>query len=188
MLPQHLQSILGMAQTKRPTSLHTWALAFIAAGQAAVSSLILIYGYRFAGRHDVLWAVVSAVLVVQPGFRQSLTASVTRMVANLVGALTGLIVGVVIKDPTAAVIIALIVVILLCELWRLDLGVRSACASVIIVMMAGEGPLWGTSVHRVIAVAIGCSVAIVVQLLSAPLTRWVERPKPVPVPALHSDE
>ena len=173
MLLQRIASIIALAQAKRPNTRQSWLLALIAAGQAAVSALILILGYRFAGRHEVLWAVVSAVLVVQPGFRQSLAASVTRMIANLIGAFTGLAVGLLVKDPTTAVIIALIIVFLLCELWRLDLGVRPACASVIIVMMVGEGPIWDSSIHRVIAVAIGCSIAILVQLLTAPLVRKV---------------
>ncbi len=167
----NVRPILRLAQANRPSTPHTWTLASIAAAQAAVSAIILIYGYRFAGERQVIWAVVSAVLVLQPGFHQSLAASVTRMIANIVGAVTGLVVGLLVPEPTAAVVVALVLVILQCELYRLDLGVRSACASVIIVMMAGNGPTWENSVHRVVAVAIGCSLAIILQLLTDPILR-----------------
>jgi uncharacterized membrane protein YgaE (UPF0421/DUF939 family) len=173
MLRQPIHSILNIAQADRPNTTRSWLLALIAAGQAALSTLILIFLYRFAGWHEVLWAVISAVLVVQPGFRQSLTSLVTRVIANIVGACTGLVVGLLIKDPTAAVVLALVIVILLCELWRLDVGVRPACASVIIVMMFGEGHLLGSSLNRVVAVAIGCTIAVLVQLLTVPLVRRV---------------
>jgi uncharacterized membrane protein YgaE (UPF0421/DUF939 family) len=174
MLRNSIRSVLRLAQADRPHTQRSWALALFAAAEAALSVLILIFGYAWAGRHDALWAVVTAVLVVQPGFRQSLVASVTRVIANIAGALTALIIGLLVKDPNLAVILSLIVVILLCELLRLDLGVRPACASVIIVLMAGNGPIWGSSMHRVSAVAIGCGVAILVQFLSAPFVRKID--------------
>ena len=94
-----------------------------------------IYGYFQLG--SAMWAVVSAVLVLQPGLEQSYGASATRFVANLTGALTGAIVDKVHGHGAADLMIALVLVVAFCELLRLDQGLRSACASVVIVMMGG---------------------------------------------------
>jgi hypothetical protein len=47
--------------------------------------------------------------------------------------------------------------------------------------MAGEGPIGDASLRRVAAVAIGCSVAILIQLLTMPLirrTKILDAPNP----------
>ena len=106
------------------------------AGQAVAATLVVLAAYRWAGKPGGMWAAVSAVLVLQPGFRRSLAASAIRVIANLLGVGIGALVAILIPDRTSAVCVALVLIVLLCEIARLDMGVRSACASVLIVRSA----------------------------------------------------
>jgi uncharacterized membrane protein YgaE (UPF0421/DUF939 family) len=64
----------------------------------------------------------------------------------------------------AAVAVSLVVVILLCELLRLDLGLRSACASLLIVTLSPDPALLHRGEQRAVAVMVGCGIALLVQL------------------------
>ena len=58
-----------------------------------------------------MWAIVSAVLVLQPGLEQSYGASATRFVSNLIGALTGAAVDWLYGHGGVDVIVALVLVV-----------------------------------------------------------------------------
>jgi uncharacterized membrane protein YgaE (UPF0421/DUF939 family) len=155
-------------------------VAVVYAFKVAICTAILMYAYHRAHQSGVLWAVVSAVLVLQPGLEQSLQASLTRIAANVIGATVGLAVGQWWGESTLQLIVALVIVIGFCEVFRLDLGIRTACASTAIVMLAtGGGSVLHSGVQRMTAVLIGCLVAIVVQFASEAIRKlshgWSER-------------
>jgi uncharacterized membrane protein YgaE (UPF0421/DUF939 family) len=154
-----LSDIQAQRQTDRETVLESCAYA----AQAAIAATLVIVLYRWMGSGSAMWAAVSAVLVLQPRFRRSLAASAIRVIANLLGAGVGVLVSLAVPQQILAEAIALIVIVLLCEVARLDTGVRSACASVLIVTMA-PGSLVERAIERASAVCIGCAVALVLQL------------------------
>jgi uncharacterized membrane protein YgaE (UPF0421/DUF939 family) len=161
-------ALLEAIQVQRERNRQTFAEACVYAGQAVVATVVVLAAYAWAGKPGGVWAAVSAVLVLQPGFRRSLAASAIRVVANLLGVGIGALVGELIPDRTVAVCVALILIILLCEAARLDMGVRSACASVLIV---GIGPdsLLARGVERATAVSIGCGMALLLQIATYPI-------------------
>jgi hypothetical protein len=79
--------------------------------------------------------------------------------------------GLLVADRIAAVCIALTATILVCEFGRLDMGVRSACASVLIVSI-GSDALLARSIERATAVSIGCGLALLLQLATQPVIGW----------------
>ena len=95
---------------------------------------------------------------------KSLAASIVRVLANLIGVGTGVIVSMAFPQGFAAVAVSLVVVILLCELLRLDLGVRSACASLLIVMLSPDPALLHRGEQRAAAVIVGCGIGLLPQL------------------------
>src|SRR4051794_15397965 len=121
-----------------------------------------------------MWAAVSAVLVLQPGFQRSLAASAIRVVANLLGVGIGALVGTMVPNRTVAVCISLVLIILLCEVARLDMGVRSACASVLIVGI-GTDSLLVRGFERATAVTVGCAMALLLQFATYPILQHVLR-------------
>jgi uncharacterized membrane protein YgaE (UPF0421/DUF939 family) len=167
------RSFLKMVQSPRRVSRASVLTAAFYALEAVVCAAIVIVYRRFA-LGSAMWAVVSAVLVLQPGIEQSYGASATRFVANLTGALTGAAVDHLHGHSAADVMIALALVVGFCELLRLDQGMRSACASVVIVMMSvGAADVTQTTERRVLSVVIGCSTALVVRMVDERLQRWL---------------
>ena len=152
--------ILDSIQAQRESNRETFAEACVYAAQAVVATLVVLAAYRWAGKPGGMWAAVSAVLVLQPGFRRSLAASAIRVIANLLG-VGHRRVGRAPRFRTAivAVCISLVLIILTCEVVRLDMGVRSACASVLIVGI-GADPLLARGIERATAVSIGCGMAL----------------------------
>ena len=77
-----------------------------------------------------------------------------------------------VPDRTLAVCISLVLIILLCEVARLDMGVRSACASVLIVGI-GSDSLVMRGVERASAVSVGCGMALLLQVATYPIIQRV---------------
>jgi uncharacterized membrane protein YgaE (UPF0421/DUF939 family) len=167
-------------QVARKSTRESFAEACVYAGQAVAATLLVLAAYRWANKPGGMWAAVSAVLVLQPGFRRSLSASGIRVIANLLGVGIGELVAMVIADRTAAVCVSLILIILLCEVARLDAGVRSACASVLIVSI-GSDPLLARGVERATAVCAGCGVALMLQLVMHPIMRSLAQVTDLPL-------
>ena len=142
----------------------SFSQALIFAAQAVVCTLAAMAIYNWAGAAGGMWAAVSAILVLQPGVHKSLHASFIRVLANLIGVGAGVIVSMSVLHGPAAVAVSLVVVILLCELLRLDLGLRSACASLLIVTLSPDPALLHRGEQRAVAVMVGCGIALLVQL------------------------
>jgi uncharacterized membrane protein YgaE (UPF0421/DUF939 family) len=160
-------SFLRLVQARRAIDRDSLITAAFYAGQAVVCTFLVMFVYARLHLGSAMWAVVSTVLVLQPGLRQSYGASATRFVSNLIGAVTGAVVDKLHGHGPADVMVALVRGVGFCELLRLDQGLRSACASVAIVMMSVNGAVvrYATE-RRVLAVVIGCSAALVVRILT----------------------
>jgi len=168
--------LLSPIQAPRAITRESVAESCVYAGQAVVATLVILAAYRFAGKPGGMWAAVSAVLVLQPGFRRSLAASAIRVIANLLGVGIGVFVGLHLPDRTVAICTSLVLIILACEFAKLDAGVRSACASVLIVSVgSASDPLVERGVERASAVAIGCGMALVLQLVTQPIVHQFRR-------------
>jgi uncharacterized membrane protein YgaE (UPF0421/DUF939 family) len=177
MLPEHFErpALLRLIQSSRRTTRQTLAVATIFAVQAVICALVLTFAYARAHAAGAYWAIVSAVLVLQPGIEQSISASAIRIAANLIGAATGLAVGWAFGTGVWQVPLAMVIVCYICEFLRLDLGLRTACVSVVIVMLANEGRVTTTSLERVVAVLVGCVFAVVLQILFDRVGCWLRR-------------
>ncbi len=168
--------LLGEIQAQRSLSRKSLVEGLIMALQAAICTTVLVNTYNHFHFAGALWAVVSAVLVLQPAFDLSVSTAMTRVVANLLGASIGAFVSISHGHAVEDLCVALALVIVIGERMRLDKGLRSACASVVIVMMSADP---GTPVHRGVerasSVAIGCAVALLLQLLMQPLIARLDR-------------
>ena len=142
--------------------------------EAAICCVVIISAYNYAHFAGAMWAVVSAVLVLQPAFEQSLSTALIRVVANLFGAAVGSFVTVSHGHSTEDICVALAVVIIVGERLRLDKGLRSACASVVIVMMSTDSSVLHRGVERASSVAIGCAIALVLQLAMQPIVAQLD--------------
>ena len=143
----------------------------VQAVEAVICTFAIVWGFQLAHKPGAIWALVSAVIVLRPGFEDSLRASEVRIAANMVGALVGVVVSVAARAAgPLQIAVALAVVILICHWPPLENGVRSACAGVVIVMMH-EGSVTHMGFERLAAVLVGCLTAMVVGFLGDKLWR-----------------
>src|SRR6202035_3012665 len=81
-----LRLVLGQPRTPRQAV----AAAALFAAQAVACTVLLLWGYQLVRAPGAMWAIISALLVLQPGLVQSLSASIIRILANSVGAIVAL--------------------------------------------------------------------------------------------------
>lgn len=143
----------------------------VQAVEAVICTFAIVWGFQLAHKPGAIWALVSAVIVLRPGFEDSLRASEIRIAANMVGALVGVVVSVAARaSGPGQIAAALALVILICHWPPLENGVRSACAGVVIVMMH-EGSVTHMGLERLAAVLVGCLTAMVVGYVGDKLCR-----------------
>jgi uncharacterized membrane protein YgaE (UPF0421/DUF939 family) len=145
--------------------------AILFALEATICTVVLWIGYTWAKAPDLGWAMVSAFLVLQPEFSQSLSIAFTRTAANLIGAATGLVVGIMLGVGPASLVVAIVLASIICGLFRLDAALRTACVAIVIVMNANHTSLVASGTERFVSVTIGCLTGIGLQMITQPLTR-----------------
>ncbi|MGD0542703.1 MAG: FUSC family protein [Tepidisphaeraceae bacterium] len=172
------QAFREVFKLPRATMRESMILAAIYAAQAVTCAALLSFGYERAKAPGLGWAIISAVIVLQPGIQASLAASVARICANVVGAVVAVAVERWTGIGTGQLLVAIIVIVFICEALRLDMGVRAACVSAVIVMTFHDGRFVMTSVDRSISVMIGSALAVIVQLAGSRLKRWIFGKRP----------
>jgi uncharacterized membrane protein YgaE (UPF0421/DUF939 family) len=186
MFESHREALRQIFKLPRPTMRETAVFAALYIAQAIICILALNALYSAIGWLGVLWAMISAVLALQPGTAQSLATSILRILANTVGAIVGYLVGRYLGDGLWQLLAALTIVVILCETARLDPALRTACVAVIIVLTANNGNVRTSSFERFWAVLMGCGMAMAVQIITDILRRLLFRttlPSPVQVAA-----
>jgi uncharacterized membrane protein YgaE (UPF0421/DUF939 family) len=166
MLESYRQTLGQMFKLPRPTVRETAIFAALYIAQATVCILALKVLYAAVGWLGVLWAMISAVLALQPGTAQSLATSVLRILANTVGAIVAYVVGRYLGNGLWQLLAALTLVVIVCESLRLDPALRTACVAVLIVLTANDGHVRTSSIERFSAVLIGCGTAMAVQVIT----------------------
>jgi len=136
--------------------------------RAAASAALARLAYQVLGAQAGIWAVVSAVVVIQPDHRASVAAAALRVVANLVGAVVGLGVSLVLgTHQLIALVVGLFIVAFLCRKLRLDAAARTASVSLAIVLLRVPGGVLGSSELRLLGVLAGCAIALLVTVAAA---------------------
>jgi uncharacterized membrane protein YgaE (UPF0421/DUF939 family) len=169
--PHERLGILRLIQADRPTTRETLQTAVLYAAQVVLSVSLVMEGYHLWGAATSLWAVVSAILVIQPAVEQSIATSAIRIAANIIGGLAGIVVGHFLGDGIWQFLLALVVVVFVCDFLKLDLGLRTACVSVAVIMLKADGRVVSTSQERMVGVIVGCVTALCVQLAAERLRK-----------------
>jgi uncharacterized membrane protein YgaE (UPF0421/DUF939 family) len=185
MFKAEIDSLRATFKMSRPTLRESMLVAGLYAAQAVVCVVILKWLYAHEHWNAVLWAMISAVLALQPGLSQSVVTSIIRITANTVGASVALGVSRIHFKPELQLIAALVTVVFVCELLRLETALRTACVAAIIVLTTSEGHYLSSGTERFTATVMGCLMALLVQLITDTiLKKW--RRKQTPIVAMKS--
>jgi uncharacterized membrane protein YgaE (UPF0421/DUF939 family) len=140
--------------------------------RTASAGALALLCYPRLGAQAGIWAVVSAVVVIQPDAQASVAAAALRVAANIVGATVGLVVGALLgNEQLLALVVGLLLVALLCRTLRLDAASRSASVSLCIVLLKEPSSVLGSSETRLLGVMAGCGIAFVVTLAAVQVER-----------------
>jgi uncharacterized membrane protein YgaE (UPF0421/DUF939 family) len=161
-----LKETLKLSQ---PTLRETMLVAALYATQAIICVVLLEWIYGWGHWLGVLWAMIAAILALQPGLSQSVVTSIIRIAANTVGA--GVALGVahlhlakLHLTVELQLILSLVIIVFTCELLRLNLALRTACVAAIIVLTANDGHVRTSALERFSATVAGCLMALIVQV------------------------
>jgi uncharacterized membrane protein YgaE (UPF0421/DUF939 family) len=150
----------------RPTLRETMLVAALYATQAIICVVLLEWIYRWWHWQAVLWAIIAAILALQPGLSQSVVTSIIRIAANTVGAGVALGAAHVHVPTELQLILSLVIIVFTCELLRLNLALRTACVAAVIVLTANGGHVRTSAMERFSATIAGCLMALLVQMLT----------------------
>jgi uncharacterized membrane protein YccC len=138
-----------------------------AAKTALAAALCWWLALRF-GLHDGYWGSISAIIVLQSNVGSTVNASRDRLLGTLIGALFGFSFSMFGTLPWNY-ILAVLAAILVCGLLGLRNSARLAGVTITIVMLVhAEGTLWRLAADRVVEVALGIVVALVVTTVVLP--------------------
>lgn len=136
-----------------------------------VTGCIVMFGVgHLLPLRDISWVLISMVLVLSPDGKEAIPHTVVRIKANLMASAVTLLMlslSPYLPIPThigvpLAITISVGITIVFCYLLKLMAGSRPALAAVIIIAMHPPGEyLWTTAEERVIAVIIGCVLALI---------------------------
>jgi uncharacterized membrane protein YgaE (UPF0421/DUF939 family) len=185
MFKAELEALRATLKLSQPTMREALLVAGLYAAQAVLCVVILKWIYSNQHWGAVLWAMISAILALQPGLSQSVVTSVIRIAANTVGAGVALLIGLIPIAAEFQLIIALILVVFICQLLRLEFALRTACVAAMIVLTNGEGRIFTTGTERFTATLVGCAMALLVQLATDLIREKVAR-KPSPITTVKS--
>ena len=143
----------------------TKSLTLYASKCVAATGIVFLLA-ELLGHAEVAWCLVSAVLVLSPDSREAVPFTLGRVGANLVGgacSLVGLLSGL---PDVAAICLTYVATIAACAAVGLTASSRVALAAVTILMLQhrADVPLWQSVFERVVAVVVGCLVALSVTL------------------------
>ncbi len=139
--------------------------AFIYTCKAAVAATLAISLCTLFTLPWAVWAVVSALIVIQPSLHPSLRASVVRVVANLIAAFVGSALHAIVGVQLIDLVLGIMAVGMICHHTKLDDGLRAGYAAVAIVTLAMPDNTVGGAVNRVVAVILGCMCALLVNVV-----------------------
>ena len=141
------------------------SLSLYAAKCVAAAGLVFLLA-ELLGHAEVAWCLVSAVLVLSPDSRETFALTLSRVGANLVGgacSLVGLLSGL---PDVVAIGLTYVATIAACAAAGLTASSRVALAAVTILMLQHrpDVSLWRSVLERLVAVALGCAVALLVTI------------------------
>lgn len=115
-----------------------------------------------------IFAVIAALLVVQPSVNQSLTRGIERSLGAVLGVVVATLIGVAFGDAQWAVLLATVLAILIAWSLRLSTATTNQVPiSAMLVLALGAGAL-DYSVLRIVETIVGAAIAFAVNLIIVP--------------------
>jgi uncharacterized membrane protein YccC len=121
---------------------------------------------RAIGLHETYWALITAVVVMQPGFADTLAASRNRVVGTIIGAMAGLMVLEAARHGWPSFWLFWCALVPLAVLTAARPSLRLCCVTlIVVVLLPGNGAPFLRAFDRIFAILIGSLASIVVSVV-----------------------
>jgi uncharacterized membrane protein YccC len=115
------------------------------------------------GLSEYYWALVTAVVVTQPAFHETLSASRDRLIGTLIGAFAGLAVIAAGQRGVSTFALFWVAMVPLAMLTARKPNLRLCCITlVIVVLVPSSGGRFARPLERIIEILVGCLASVVV--------------------------
>jgi uncharacterized membrane protein YccC len=148
----------GDAQLKFLERAHFWQAARILAACVLAWAAAQLIGLR-----EDYWALVTAVVVTQPAFHETLSASRDRVIGTLIGAFAGLAVIAAGERGVPTFALFWVALVPLAMLTARKPNLRLCCVTLVVVVLvpsAEEG--FARPLERIVEILVGCLASVVV--------------------------
>ena len=107
-----VNSILTRLHEDEPAKLERRWVATRYGVELLTSMMILLWGYHMARAQGAVWAIITAILILQPGLDKSMSASGVFIVATLLGASAGTVAALVFRGDAVAILTGCVVAVI----------------------------------------------------------------------------
>jgi uncharacterized membrane protein YccC len=125
---------------------------------------------QYCGLTESYWALITAVVVMQPAFTDTWTASVNRVTGTMIGAVMGFCVLLAAKRgfPVGVLFwVALVPSAVLTARWP---NLRLCCVTLVVVLIPSNGPVFERPLDRVFGILLGTAASILVSAVTRPFS------------------
>jgi uncharacterized membrane protein YccC len=133
-----------------------------------LAACVLAYGTaKLIGLREEYWALVTAVVVTQPGLLETLSASRDRVLGTLIGAVVGLAVIAAGQRGASTLSLFWVAMVPLSILAAIKPSLRMGCVTLIIVaLVPATGNPFARPFERIIEILVGVLASIVVSAVT----------------------
>ncbi|MDR2223228.1 MAG: FUSC family protein [Flavobacteriaceae bacterium] len=160
-----------------------------------ITSQVIVYGIRcFIGfligyylfieypEYEVMWLLISIILVISPEGQNSKKLSIERFKSNLVGSSVGLFCLLLSKPNLYTCLLGVLLTIVVCYLFNILNMARVALVALVIIMVQPHtGSLTETPLLRCLSVTVGCVIGLGITVLTSHLIRKLKRHYQIPI-------
>src|SRR5271154_783722 len=107
-----MNSILTRFHEDEPAKVERRWVATRYGVELLTSIMILLWGYHTARAQGAVWAIITAILILQPGLDRSMSASGVFIVATLLGASAGTVAALVFPGDAGAILAGCVVAVI----------------------------------------------------------------------------
>ncbi|MDM1395858.1 FUSC family protein [Myroides odoratimimus] len=134
--------------------------------------------------YEILWTLISIMLVISPEGQNSKKLSVERFKSNLVGSAVGLVCLEIHPNPDFLIsLLGVFLTIMTCYLFKILNMARVALVALIIILVQPHtaSSVEATPLFRCLAVTLGCVIGLTITVLTSMIIRRLKRYYGIPL-------
>jgi uncharacterized membrane protein YccC len=112
---------------------------------------------------DIIWCLISLLLVLSPDSKEAIPLALTRIKANLIASIASLLCLAIDLPDAVTVCLAIALTIAFCYVFKVMEGSRSGVAAAVVVTLHIPAThFWDPALQRALSVVVGCTLGLLI--------------------------